>query len=125
MTPTKFIFSTLIAILLGLVCQSVMASSEPPPLKTYEFVDLNHYAGSWYEIAHYPNKVQDGCQDSIVKFSLRNNGDIDVLNSCRDTTSGKLHHIDGVGWVVDKTSNARLKVSFFWPFRKEYLIIDQ
>jgi len=26
--------------------------------------------------------------------------------------------------VVDKASNARLKVSFFWPFRGDYWIID-
>lgn len=27
-------------------------------------------------------------------------------------------------WVVDKNSNARLKVSFFWPFRGDYWIFD-
>ena len=110
---------------LGVVCQSAMASPESPSLKPFEHVDLNHYAGLWYDIAHYPDRAQEGCQNSIVRFSLRNNGDIDILNSCRDKQEGTLHHIDGLGRVVDKTTNARLKVSFFWPFSKEYIIIDQ
>jgi len=119
------LISMVIAITLGATCRSTIASPEPLPLKPFEHVDLNQYAGLWYEIAHYPNKVQEGCNNSIVRFSRRINGEIDILNSCRDKQSGKLHHVDGVGWLFDKTTNARLKVSFFWPFRKEYIIIDQ
>jgi len=88
-------------------------------------VDLSRYAGVWYDIAHYPSKYQAGCQDSITSFSLRNNGDIDVLNSCHDKQNGSLHHADGHGWVTDTSSNARLKISYFWPFRNEYVVIDQ
>jgi len=31
---------------------------------------------------------------------------------------------NGRAWVVDSASSARLKVSFFWPFRGDYWIID-
>jgi len=118
-------FVTVIAITLCTVCQVVTASLGSPPLQPVQHVDLNSYVGLWYEIAHFPNKYQEGCQDSIVRFSLRNDGEIDILNSCRDKQEGKLHHVDGRGWVVDKSSNARLKVSYFWPFSKEYVFIDQ
>jgi apolipoprotein D and lipocalin family protein len=30
----------------------------------------------------------------------------------------------GKAWVVDKSTNAKLKVSFFWPFRGDYWIIE-
>lgn len=30
----------------------------------------------------------------------------------------------GTAWVVDSTTNAKLKVSFFWPFSGDYWIID-
>ena len=95
------------------------------PLQTVQNVELKRYVGQWYDIAHYPNKYQDGCQDSTVRFSLRDDGEIDVLNSCQDKHKGVLHHADGHGWVTDAPNNARLKVSYFWPFRKEYMIIDQ
>jgi apolipoprotein D and lipocalin family protein len=48
----------------------------------------------------------------------------DVLNSCRDEQDGSLREAKGRAWVVDNASNARLKVSFFWPFRGDYWIID-
>jgi apolipoprotein D and lipocalin family protein len=48
---------------------------------------------------------------------------ISVLNSCRYEKDDKLRQAKGRAWVVDHTSNARLKVSFFWPFRGDYWII--
>jgi apolipoprotein D and lipocalin family protein len=102
-----------------------MASSGVIPLQPVQHIELKRYTGLWYDIAHYPSKYQDGCQDSVVRFSLRDDGEIDVLNSCRDKRKGELHHADGLGWVTDSASNARLKISYFWPFRKEYVIIDQ
>ena len=120
-----FIITSLIALTLGCLNPIVVEASVSPPLQPVQYVDLSRYVGLWYEVAHYPNKYQEGCQDSMVRFSLRDNGEIDVLNSCRDKHEGVLHHADGLGWIVDTSSNARLKVSYFWPFRKEYVIIDQ
>ncbi len=57
-------------------------------------------------------------------YTARPDGEIDVLNSCRDEQDGSLREAKGRAWVVDNTSNARLKVSFFWPFRGDYWIID-
>ena len=37
---------------------------------------------------------------------------------------GKIDSVKGRAWVVDKKTNAKLKVSFFWPFRGDYWIID-
>jgi apolipoprotein D and lipocalin family protein len=119
------IITTATAINLCVLCQTVVSAFGPPPLQPVQNVDLKHYVGLWYEIAHYPNKLQEGCQDSLVRFSLRENGEIDILNSCRDKQEGKLRHADGHGWIMDTSNNARLKVSYFWPFRKEYVIIDQ
>ena len=49
-------------------------------------------------------------------------GDVDVLNSClRD---GKADTVKGKVWVIGKATNAKLKVSFFWPFRGDYWILE-
>ena len=94
-------------------------------LKTAPFVDLSRYAGKWYEIASYPNKFQEGCVGSKATYSLTDNGKIKVINECYDNSfSGKRRSAEGKAWVVDKKTNAKLKVSFFWPFSGDYWIID-
>ena len=101
-----FVVLACVTVVIGFLSQSLEASTEPspPPLQAVPYVDLTRYIGVWYEIAHLPNKIQEDCTDSIVRFELRKNGEIDVLNSCRDKKEGKLHHADGRGWVIDTSS---------------------
>jgi apolipoprotein D and lipocalin family protein len=95
------------------------------PLETVEFVDLDRYAGQWYEIARYHHRFQEGCVGSKATYTRRDDGKIAVVNECRDKSmDGKLRSAKGKAWVVDKTTNAKLKVSFFWPFAGDYWIID-
>jgi len=103
---------------------SACATAGPPqaPLQVVPQVDLARYLGTWYEIASFPQYFQKGCTGSRAEYRLRDDGDIEVLNSClRD---GKTDTAKGKAWVVDKTTNAKLKVSFLWPFRGDYWIID-
>lgn len=95
------------------------------PLETVNAVDLNRYVGKWFEIARYPNNFQKGCVGSMATYILLDDGRINVVNECYDKTFyGKLRSAKGKAWVVDKETNARLKVSFFWPFAGDYWIID-
>jgi apolipoprotein D and lipocalin family protein len=106
-------------------CSLLQQGSAPEKLlQTVAHVDLNRYLGRWYEIGRYPNSFQKDCQKSTAVYTARMDGGIDVLNSCRDVQNGSLRESSGRAWVVDKASNARLKVSFFWPFRGDYWIID-
>jgi apolipoprotein D and lipocalin family protein len=101
------------------------ASENLPPLQTVPNVDLNRYMGTWYEIASFPQRFQKGCVASNATYLLRNDGKVTVLNRCRnETLDGKLRNAKGTAWVVDKRTNAKLKVSFFWPFSGDYWIID-
>ena len=93
-------------------------------LETVNYVDLSRYQGLWYEIARYPNRFQQGCRDSRATYTLRNDGKVSVLNECYDAISGELRKANGKAWVIDTTTNAKLKVSFFWPFAGDYWIID-
>lgn len=62
---------------------------------------------------------------SRVIYTLVNDGKISVLNECYDKTfEGKIRSAKGKAWVVDKKTNAKLRVSFFWPFTGDYWIID-
>jgi apolipoprotein D and lipocalin family protein len=101
------------------------ASEKSPPLQTVPHVDLNRYLGKWYEIASFPQWFQKNCVASSATYTLRPDGKVDVLNQCRDKTlDGKLREAKGKAKVVDRNSNAKLKVSFFWPFSGDYWIIN-
>jgi apolipoprotein D and lipocalin family protein len=100
------------------------ASPDIPPLRTVERVDLSRYLGRWYEIARLPNIFQKGCVGSIADYALRDDGEINVINSCRTKDANSLRQVKGRAWSVDPAGNARLKVSFFWPFRSDYWVIE-
>ena len=94
--------------------------SVPEPAKA---VDLERYVGRWYEIARYEQGFQKGCEGVTADYSLRSDGSIDVVNRCRKA-GGKLSIARGRAKIVDPTTNAKLKVSFFGPFYGDYWILD-
>jgi apolipoprotein D and lipocalin family protein len=50
---------------------------------------------------------------------------VEVVNRCRSgSLDGPERSIKGKARVVDEETNARLKVTFFWPFSGDYWIID-
>ena len=100
------------------------AAAEPALLRTVDRVELSRYLGKWYEIARLPNRFQKGCVASSAEYSLRDDGEITVINSCRDSADSSVRQVKGHAWSVDPTGNTRLKVSFFWPFRGDYWIIE-
>ena len=96
-----------------------------PELRTVAHVDLNHYVGTWYDIASFPQRFQAGCTGSTATYTIRSDGDIDVVNRCRkNSLEGEEKVATGRARVIDRTTNAKLKVSFFWPFWGDYWIID-
>lgn len=90
-------------------------------LEVVPHVELEKYLGKWYEIAHLPAKFQEGCNETTATYTLAKDGNISVLNQA--TKNGKMKQAKGKAKVVDKNSNAKLKVTFFWPFYGDYWII--
>lgn len=98
-------------------------STTSPPLRTVDSVDLSRYTGTWYEIARYPNRFQRDCQsDTTAEYTLRKDGKVQVVNSCRQK-DGKIKTVRGTAKIADKTTNAKLRVTFFWPFYGDYWVI--
>ena len=113
------------AILLVLLASAGMAAAKEPELTVVESVELDRYLGVWYEISSYPNWFQRNCTAVTADYSLRDDGRIKVVNSCRKgSLDGKLKQATGRAKVVDTETNAKLKVSFFGPFWGNYWIID-
>ncbi|NJD24891.1 MAG: lipocalin family protein [Betaproteobacteria bacterium] len=109
-------------LLLLLAFSAGAAAEMPPPVTPVAGVDLARYAGRWFEIAAFPMFFQRNCLgDTTAEYTLRPDGEVTVDNRCR-TESGTDRAI-GRAWAVADSGNARLKVSFFWPFRSDYWII--
>lgn len=95
-----------------------------PHLPTVEHLDPDRYLGTWFEIARYPAPFQEGCVASSATYSPRDGGGFRVLNRCRvETFDGPLREAEGRAKIVDRDSNAKLKVSFFWPFYGDYWVL--
>jgi apolipoprotein D and lipocalin family protein len=95
-----------------------------PPLTTVPSVDLQRYLGKWYEIASFPAWFQRDCTGTTATYALRDDGRIDVLNRCRKhTLDGPVDVSQGQARVVDRSTNAKLEVTFFRPFWGPYWII--
>jgi apolipoprotein D and lipocalin family protein len=67
---------------------SINAMSQP--LETVPYVDLERYAGLWYEIASYPQRFQKGCHNTTAEYSLSEKGHVVVINRCnKDSIDGR------------------------------------
>jgi apolipoprotein D and lipocalin family protein len=94
-------------------------------LKTVEHVDVKKYMGTWFEIAKFPQRFEKGLVGITANYTLLSNGKVRVINSGHKVDfNGKLKTIEGKAWIVDTVTNAKLKVSFFWPFAADYWILD-
>jgi apolipoprotein D and lipocalin family protein len=90
---------------------STVNAQTPPPVRTVASVDLNRYAGDWFEIARYPNRFQKQCVGDVrASYARRSDGYIDVVNRCR--TAGGETEAQGVARVVDTRTFAKLEVRF-------------
>lgn len=114
----KILYCTLIII-------TVCCAKSNADLTVVQNVDLNRYLGKWYEIATIPQRFQLGCHCVTAEYSLRPDGKVKVVNSChKDSPTGPFKSITGQAKVVKGSYNAKLKVSFFWPFWGNYWIIN-
>jgi len=96
-----------------------------PPLETVAKVDLNRYLGKWYEISAIELWFERNCYGVTANYSLLDDGRIRVLNTCiKGSLQGKLKEAKGKARVVDAETNAKLKVSFFWPFEGDYWVLE-
>ena len=95
-----------------------------PELQVVPYVNIERYLGKWYEIARYPHGFEENCYGAQAEYFFRENQTIGVTNRCwLGGFDGELDEVSGKAWITDKKTNAKLKVSFFWPFSGDYWII--
>jgi len=87
-------------------------------------VDAQRYMGKWYDIASFPQRFQKDCKCTSAEYKLLDDETVEVFNRCIDSKTGKVKDITGKAFIADKTTNAKLKVQFFWPFKGDYWVIE-
>jgi lipocalin len=93
--------------------------------RTVSVVDLQKYAGTWYEIARFPNSFEKDMVGVTATYTLKENGRIGVLNQgYKNSLDGKLKKANGKAKVPDPSQPGRLKVSFFLFFYGDYFILE-
>ena len=92
---------------------AALALAQDAPPKTVPSVDLQRYAGQWFEIARFPNRLQRDCSgDVVVSYTVRPDGRLNVDNRCRKT-DGSTDRAAGVARLAtDDGSNSKLEVRF-------------
>lgn len=119
----KIIFLAAIA-LFAKAATVVIAQATPQTLATVPSVDLKRYVGVWYEIARLPNRFEKDCAANVTAtYTQRSNGKIEVINECRKSNN-VMKRSKGTAKVVANSGNAKLKVTFFWPFSGDYWVLD-
>lgn len=107
------------------LCVSMLAACRAPmhaPLPTVAAVDIPRYMGTWYEIAHLPNRFQADCVADTQANYAREDDAVRVVNRCR-TQDGSIKQARGIAKVVPESGNAKLRVSFFRPFYGDYWVL--
>jgi len=84
-----------------------------PAPETVEFVDLEQYAGLWYEIASNPVFFNEDLVGVTAEYTLNDDGTVKVVNKgFEGSLDGPMTSIEGVARVRDEETNAKLGVSF-------------
>lgn len=107
------------------------APARAQPLETVPAVDPARFAGSWYEVARLPNKMQAQCvADVATTFTRHGVHTFDVETKCR-RSDGRAETDVGIARIQDPSTNAKLEIRFlplalaWWPFAwSDYWVLD-
>ena len=119
----KFVY----AVSSMLLCSFFLFScdSENINTSTVEELDLNRYAGKWYEIARMPHSFERNMDDVTADYTLNEDNTVRVVN--RGKRDGTFSQAEGIAKLKYKDAYpvaGEFRVSFFRPFYGDYRIID-
>lgn len=126
----RWLIAVLALLAVWLASATTPALAQTPALPTVAALDLQRYAGKWYEIARLPMWFEKRCiGDVSATYTLQADQTVGVSNACR--TSEGMISAQGVAEVPDAQHPGQLRVRFapawlsFLPFVwGDYWVID-
>ena len=99
-------------LLLGaMCCASYVQATSLPQLQTVPQVDVQRYAGQWYEIARLPMPYQNQCVSDVTAFyKIKSKDTISVTNRCLKA-DGTWSAAEGLA-RIQNAENTKLSVTF-------------
>jgi apolipoprotein D and lipocalin family protein len=108
---------TAVRLLSAVLATATAMPAESAPLQSLAALDLAAYAGTWYQVALYPNAFQRQCvSDTTATYTPLASGAVEVVNRCRladgsiDAVTGEARPTGQVDGEVIRP--AQLEVSF-------------
>lgn len=109
--PMKTTFPFLMLLLVAAVSLTHCSSSKMPPLPTASQVDVQRYAGHWYEVFRLPNSFQRDDSKAEAQYKVQADGTLQVVNT--ETRPDRTREtVTGTATVVPDGRNSRLRVRF-------------
>ncbi|MEZ5449288.1 MAG: lipocalin family protein [Thiolinea sp.] len=116
----KYVYGWLFSLILGLTgCVGI-----PDGITAVSGFNTERYLGKWYEIARLDHSFERGLEQVTAEYSLREDGELRVINRGFNTAKQKWEEAEGRAKFVDTPDVGRLKVSFFGPFYGGYNIVE-
>lgn len=114
----------IIATVITLTSCSILSYKTKYP-EPVSYVNKDKFAGTWYEIVGTPTLYNGGCSCSkgVYTHEKSNSNKFKIINSCLKTKENKWSDSSGTAKIIKNSGNAKLKVTFFWPFYESYWIL--
>ncbi len=120
-TNNKIIIFVLSMIGIGALLSS--CATKPKKAKVIDNFEVEKYLGTWYEIARFDFRFERNLNNVSAQYSLKSNGDVNVLNSGYDYEKNKWKKAVGKAKLRGSKNIAALKVSFLGPFYSGYNVV--
>ncbi|MEO8854571.1 MAG: lipocalin family protein, partial [Ginsengibacter sp.] len=88
----------------------------PKGVSAVDNFDKTKYLGKWFEIARFDYSFEKNLNNVTAEYSLKNNGNIKVINRGYNFKKNKEQKSVGKAKFVGAETVGELKVSFFGPF---------
>jgi len=110
----------LILVSIGCISNKKMINNS-----TVEKLEIDKFTGTWYEIARYDHRFEQELVGVTATYSKLENGKLQVLNKGhKNSLDNAEKNIIGKAKIPDLNKPGNLKVSFFWFFYADYLVME-
>lgn len=87
-------------------------------------VNLQRYAGKWYQIASFPTHFDNDCSCTFSEYTVHPDH-ITIQNSCfvKVHKTQHLRTIVGKARAIPGSANSHWSIEFYWPLKANYWIV--
>jgi len=106
---------TLALSLLAACCAAGAPHAAAPAPRAVDQLDIQRYAGKWYEIARLPSALQRACVgDATVEYTPAPHGGLHINNRCR-AKDGSVAAVSGTATRAEDAAGAQYQAPFLQP----------